>query len=66
MPDLPKEGYTEVTASVKRTVQIHEYEPLSVSGTFRKVVKDEDAYNEFGYMCIKIEEEIMEFLGITD
>jgi len=66
MPDLPKEGYTEVTASVKRTVQIHEYEPLSVSGTFRKVVKDEDAYKEFGDMCVQLEVEIMEFLGIKD
>ena len=66
MSDDIKDGFSEVTATVKRTIQIHQFEPLTVMGSIKRIVPNEDSYEEFGRMCVKLEEEIMEFLGITD
>ena len=55
---------TEISVTVKRTVQIREYEPLTVQATLKKSVPYDEAKSFMRESLLDVEEQVYEFLGI--
>jgi len=61
-----EDGYDEISIFIKRTVQIKEYEPLTVGVTLKRMIEPEERKKEINNLMIDLEEEVNYFLGIKE